>query len=330
MKWTLLLTVIICLLASMVPLSAQEADVPGQSVSSVAIRPAPVNAQPRFADARRVIRQEGGRVKEVGGLLVLDPGPKELRFEVDGQASFAVAYDRITAMHYEMANEASKWGWPLKDTKYYVTIHYADADRRTWFETVCVDKDDVPPALDMLEAGTGIRIERTNARRSFLGIPIRAAIGDRVTVTDRTGQATEGTITALSASSLALDVWAGTRAFDRESVSRIRLTRSRGRDVRKEFGTGFAIGAVAGGIAGGWVARAFGGSIVDAFQGAAVIGGMTGAIGALAAAASPSYRFRTTREVYLDGTAGASKAATITVVPQATREGKGVAVAVRF
>lgn len=323
MKSALSLGLIICLLASMTPASAQEPNPIGHPIAPEAAKLTALNAQSRFADARRVTPKGDGRVEEAKGLLVWDPQAKELRFEVGAQPAFAVPFDRISAMHYEKAVDPSKWGWPLKDTKCYLTVHYADRAGRAAFETVRLSERDVAPVLDALETAAGLKIDNTPARRSFLGIPIRAAIGDWVRVTDQTGQDTEGTITELSASSLTLD---GSTVFDGVSVKKITRTRSPGHDALR----GFGVGAVIGGITGGLAGRALGGDARSAFEVAAIFGGFLGGVSALISGATASYRFRATRDIYLGGTPGASKTPAITIVPRLAKQSKGLAVSVRF
>ncbi len=326
MKSVLPLT-LVYLLASMIPVWAQEPRPIGQPIAPEATRLTALHAESRFADARRITRKRGGRVEEAKGLLVSDSQAKEVRFEVGVQAAFAVPYDRITALHYEKAVGPSKWGWPLKETKYYLTIHYADTAGRATFETLGLSEGDVSLVLDALETGAGLKIDRTLAKQSFLGIPIRAAIGDRVTVTDQTGQNIEGTITELSAASLALDgSTAGRRVFDGLGVKRVRLTRSRGHDALR----GLGVGALTGGILGGFVGRGLGGDARSAVQGAAFLGPIDGGIGALLWAVFPSYRFRATGDVYLGATTGASKTSAITIGPRVAKARKGVAVSVGF
>jgi hypothetical protein len=322
MKSALFLTSIICQLAATTPVWSQAPHPAGQILAPDATRRTAPNAGSRFADARRVIPKGGGRVEEFKGLLVLDPEDKELRFNEGVQPSFTVSYESITALHYEKAVEPSKWGWPLKDTKEYLTIHYADSAGRPAFETVRLSAPDVRPLLDALETHTGLKIDRTLAKQSFLGIPIRAAIGDRVMVTDQAGNDTEGALTQLSASSLALDG----SVFDGSSVKTIRRTRSRGHDALRGFGYGAVIGGIAGGLLVGAVDR----DARSAFEAAAILGGFVGGISAVVSGASASYRFRSTRDVYLGGTSDASKTRVFMIMPQLANHSKAVVVSLRF
>jgi hypothetical protein len=232
-------------------------------------------AQPvdlRVVEKRHVINQRDGGFEEDKGWLVLDTPARQLRFEVDLQATFTVEYSRLTAIHFENSSEASKWGWPLKDSRNYLTIHHLDRDGQAAFETFHLRGDDVAWLVDALHRETGLTIDHTLAKRSFLGIPIRAAVGDRVVVTDKMGQVVRGAITELSASALAVDGY----AFDSGNVHTIKRARSRGRDVLR----GLAIGAIPGAIAGAWFGYGLGGSAGAALQGAAMMGAYTGATGA--------------------------------------------------
>jgi outer membrane lipoprotein SlyB len=214
-------------------------------------------------------------------------------------------------MHYEKAVEPSKAGWPVKKTKDYLTIHYSDGDGRARFETVRLAATDIALALEQLERDTRLTVERTPARHSFLGIPIRAAIGDRVLVSDANGATAEGTITELSASGLVLD---GSAIFDEASVNTIRLARSPGRDATR----GFGFGTLAGGILGGLLVKAVGGDAKSAAQGAAIAGMFLGGVSGAVSGASASYRFRASRDVYL-GRPPVIAAAGATVAPQRAR-----------
>ena len=317
---TLSLASFVLVLASTNPAWAQPTDI-DETIAQEG-SPTVLNTGPRVADARRVTLKGGGRVEEVKGVCVSDPRDKQLRFEADGQIVFALPFDRITAMHYETAVEPSKWGWPLKTTKNYLAIHYADSTGRAAFETVRLSARDVTAMLNALETHAGRKIDRSLARQSFLGIPIRAAIGDRVTVTDLAGYVTEGTVTNLSASSLALDG----STIEGVSVRTVRLRRSRGHDALRGFGFGFLVGGAFGALAG----SALGGDSHSAMEGAAIVGTYLGGVGAVVSAAVASYRFRAARDVYLGGTPGASRSSAITMVPVLAKQRKGVAVSVRF
>ena len=132
----------------------------------------------------------------------------------------------------------------LNRSSFYLTFHYSDVAGEPAFETIrLLSEPDALSALDALERDTGLTFDRTLATRSFLGIPIRAAIGARVAVTDQGGQATKGTITQVSASSLALDESAGVaRVFDQTSLRGIRLLYSPKHDALVGLGTGTAVG----------------------------------------------------------------------------------------
>jgi hypothetical protein len=295
-----------------------------RAIAPKAARLTAVNAESHFADVRRVVRKVGGHVEEAKGQFVSDPQAKEVRFEVGDRATFAIPYDRITAMHIEEAVESSTLRGRL--TKDYLTLHYADTSGQTRFETVRLSKRDVQPALAALETDTGLTIDRTPAKQSFLGIPIRVAIGDRVRVTDQTGRTTKGTITQLSDSALTLDgLTAVPRVFDEASVKKIRLPYSPGPDAR----LGFGIGVFSGGLAGALVSHGDLGAIL---YGATKIGAPLGVIatGVIVATGAALHPFDKSKDVYLGGTRGASKTSAIAIGPQIAKERKGVLVSVRF
>jgi hypothetical protein len=237
MKRLLSLTSVICLVVSALPLTAQEA-----TPAPDAARSSP-NAASRFPDTRLVMRSRGGRVREVTGLLTSDPQSKQVRFEVGDRVLFVAPYDQITAMHYE------------KDTKDFLTIYYTDTGGLVKVETIRLRASrKVLPTLDALERDTGLTIDRTLAIRSFLGLPIRAALGDTVVLTDKTGEAIEGTLTQLSASSIVLNgSTPAARAFDAASVQRITMPASLQDDLRLGYKWAMIFGASSG-VAGGLVA----------------------------------------------------------------------------
>jgi hypothetical protein len=280
MKSIFPVTLIVCMAAFGLPLKAQ-----AQSKTA------------RFAEGRRVIRSAGGHVEEVAGLLASDVQTREIRFDVESRAAFAVPYSRITSLHYERSVDPSKWGWPMKDTNHYLTVHYMDAAGHATVETVRLSERDVTRTLEALETDTGLKIDRSAAKQSFQGIPIRAAIGDRVAVTDRSGRAVEGMIAQLSPSSLELYGPGATPwVFNAATTTRIRRSRSKPRDAF----VGFLIGAIAGGAAGGLAGAGIGGNARAAFAGASVLGGFLGGLGAAMYAASPSYHQRATRDIYVN------------------------------
>lgn len=325
MKSVIPLTLAACL--SALSVNAQESTIPRRSPERVTMPEASPGAALRFPDARRLVRQGGGRVQEDEGVLVSDPQSAEIRFEQFDYAVYAVPYADITALHYENAAEPSKWGWPLTQTRHLLTIHYADGFGGAAAETVRLPDRDVPLALDALETDSGRTIDRTRARQSFLGIPIRAAIGDRVKIRNQAGEDVEGIITEISASSLALEgTPAGPRRFDAGSVTSIALTRSPRRDALRGFGTG----ALAGGIAGGLIGGLLGRDARSACDGAVWLGGFTGGAGALASALFPSYQFRAARNVYTAAGAAPSTPPSIVIAPRLEKERTGVLVSVRF
>jgi len=249
---------------------------------------------PQYAEVRRLIRNAGGRVDEVEAFLALDSQRQEFRVEFD-QTQVAIRYRAVSAVHYEKSVEPSRWGWPLKDTKHFLVIHYIDVGRPI-SEVVRLSKDDVDRVLRAVEAETHVKIDRSEAKRSFLAIPIRAAMGDLVVVADMAGNEHEGRITQLTSTSLELDGSSfRPRVFDASMVRSIRRPRPR----RHEMTVGFAAGALAGAVAGGFLGAGLGGNARAAVQGAAMAGAMMGGVGLAVSAVGASYRHRATRDIYL-------------------------------
>jgi hypothetical protein len=241
-----------------------------------------------LGEARRITRQADGGVEQTKGDLLADLARKELRLNGQDGSGFTISFESLRALHVE------------KDGKHYLTIFYEDAVQGARFETVRLDQRALMPAADILQRQTGLAVDRTAGRHSFLGIPIRAAIGEEVSIVDRSGASLGGTLAGLSATSLALMSDTGqTRFFDAASLQRIRLVRSRGRAARKGFSAGFVTGAALCGVTAALVSHAFGGGVgADVFKAAGVCGAVHGGIGAAAGAAFPSYDYRQRRDVY--------------------------------
>jgi len=275
----LLLTFVLigCLIGSMMPLEA-----------------ATHEKVPQYARVHRLVRAADAYVQEMEAFLASDSGRQELRIELEG-TQVAIPYGAVLALHYERSVDPSKWGWPLKDTKHFLVIHYVDLGQPS-AEVVRLSKDDVDRMLRTIETEMHVTVDRNDAKHSFLAIPIRATIGDLVVVTDVIGQEHEGRITRLTSTSLELDGSSFTpRVFDQSTVRSIRRPRPR----RQEMTVGFAAGAAAGAIMGGLLGAGLGGGGRAVFQGAAIMGTMTGGIGLAVAAVGSSYRHRATRDIYL-------------------------------
>jgi hypothetical protein len=306
------MTLIVCLIAA--------------SSAAQSLQPAPGTAW-RVA-ARLMIRTGGGHLEERKGFLVSDPLAGRIRFEGETADGFDARYDRITSLHYE---DGAKHPDRLfnKDVEFYLTIRHSDDAGGPLVSTVRLNEADVATTLKRLEADTGLTVDRTSARRSFLGLPIRVAVGDSVSITDVTGRQLKGTITALSASSLTLAGSAGVaRVFDDANVAKIRLRYRPGRAAL----LGFVSGAAAGGAFVTLLCASYegcGAGDVPALLGlAAGVGGMTaGYAVALGAVAHPLSK---SPEVYVrGGRAGASSSA-VAVAPLLTRQRRGMVVSVTF
>jgi hypothetical protein len=309
---------------AVLPTAEEHATSPGSPVPA---------AGSRFANARRLVRTGAGRVKDVTGVLISDSSDRKIQFEVDGRAAFTIPYERITAMHYEQAEFPKRF---LRRSNFYLTVHYSDATGLAAFETIrLLSARDVQPALEALERDTGLTFDRALTTRSFLGIPVRARVGASVAVTDWTGQATKGTITRLSASSLALDESAGApRIFEATDVQKIRLLYSPKPYALAGFGMGASLGGLltylSAGLSGCFSETRTHNCHVAQAMGA--VAAVTGGLGALVFTTVGAIYYPRNKafDVYLGGARGPSKTSAFTIVPQVTKERKAVAVSVRF
>ena len=209
------MTLIVCLVASAWPEGAH-----GQTAalrSTHVRRLAGGGAAPGSVQAATIS-------SEPKGFLVSDPVGRAGRVRTAAPDGFDARYDRITGLHYE---DGAKHPGRLfnKDVEFYLTIHHSDDAGRQLVSTVRLNEADVASTLQRLEADTGLTVDRTEARRSFLGLPIRVAVGDSVSIIDITGKQTKGRLAALSESSLAVvGSWrrgAGLRT--RRTCAKIRL-----------------------------------------------------------------------------------------------------------
>jgi len=303
------MTLIVCLVASVWPEGAQ-----AQSAWRVA--------------ARLLVRTGGGHLEERKGFLVSDPVAGRVGFERQLPDGFDARYDRITGLHYE--DGAKHPGRVFnKDVEFYLTIHHSDDAGRQLVSTVRLNEDDVASTLHRLEADTGLTVDRTEARRSFLGLPIRVAVGDSVSIVDITGKQTKGRVAALSEASLAVVGPGGVaRVFEQANVAKIRLRYK----PRQAALLGFVSGAAAGGAVVALGCGAYGGCeagdlpyVVLMAAGAGVWGAsFSVALGAIVHPLSKS------PEVYLGGRGAGGAAAAVTVGPLLTRQRRGIAVSVTF
>jgi hypothetical protein len=298
--------------------------------------PAPAvaqDAESRFADVRRVSRKPGGGARQAPGWLISDPQGREIRFEDRNQGRFAVPYDRITSIHLVSFNAGS---WPRREWTDYATIYYADSTGRDTFETLRLSGSDPRSLLATLERDTGHKIERTTGKWSFAGISNRAAIGDRVIVTDASGRAFKGKILHLTGSAIALDGPRGTsRVFDEADLRRIKFAHS----MRHDALVGLRTGAMTGGLtvasfsllcAGPGKCNAEDARLLAAWS---VIGaGIGGGIGAALALpiGAMRYPFDRSKVIFRSDAPGSTMPATIAVVPQISKDRKGLSVSMRF
>jgi len=238
------------------------------------IGPIRLNAESRFADVRRVVRMGGGRVEELKGTLTSDPETSQIRFEGGNWASFALAYDRIATMHYETDTRRPQ-ALLNKQIGHYLTFHYWDAGGQARFATFRLSKSDVQPVLDSLQAETGLPVNSTASKRSFLGLPIRVAVGDTVVVTDDACRTTTGKISHLSAVSLVVNgSMPAEREFRAASIRKITLAYPQARDARSTLKWWAAIGGIVGAVYGGALT-----GVAGVMEGAVVFGALWSAIG---------------------------------------------------
>ena len=315
------LALVVCVAGSSRPACAQA---PAAPPAIAQVLPAAQLTEWRLAPARHAIPTGPARLKEATGVLISDPQGKQIRFEAKDGAGFVVPYERINAMHYE------EWNYPRRawrKSSFYLTVHYSDVAGRPAFETIrLLSEQDALSAIDTLERDTGRTFDRSLATRSFKGIPIRAGIGARVAVTDQTGQTTKGTITQLSASSLALGGSAGAaQVYDETSLRKIRLLYSPKHDALVGFTLGVGMGAVTGVLAGALGDENVVGTAVAA---AGLLGGLVAAIGMTTGALH--YPFNSAYDVYSSDGKGAFRTSAIMIAPQVAQGRKGVLVSVRF
>jgi len=278
--------------------------------------------------ARLMTRVGGDHLVERKGFLVSDPAAGRVGFEGETPDGFDARYDRITSLHSE---GGAKHPGRLfsKDVEFYLTIRYTDDAGAPLVSTVRLSEAEVASTLERLEADTGLTVDRTGAKRSFLGLPIRVAVGDSVSVTDVTGQKMKGRITALSESSLTIGGSGGVaRVFDEANVAKIRQRYS----PRHDALAGFAVGAATGGAVAAMSCAAYGGCGADDLAPilalAAGVGGLTAGFSVtLGALLHP---WRKSHEVYIGRIGAGGSSSAVTVAPLLTRQRRGVAVSVTF
>ena len=280
--------------------------------------------------ARLIARTGGGHLKEPKGVLVSDPVTKHVRFEGNSADAFDVAYDQITGMHYEDGARYPSRRFN-KHVEFYLTIRYSDNAGKQRASSVRFDKDNVEPTLSRLESDMGLLIDRTVARRSFQGLPIRVAVGDRVVVTDVAGRTLKGKITDLSDLSLGVtEADTKVRIFDEGGVEKIRLRYSAGRDAMSGLGVGAAIG---GGF-GFAFCTSFGNCGARDVPAILAIAGLVGGILSAEAVVVGAivHRFDKSQDVYLghSGASSSSARPSVGVGPIVGWKRRGLAMSVTF
>ena len=289
------------------------------------------NRPPRTAwrvAARLLVRTGGDRLEQPKGFLVSDSAAGRVRFEGQHPDRFEARYDRITSLHYE---DGAKHPDRLfnRDVEFYLTIRHSDDAGGQLVSTFRLNKADVASTLERLEADTGLTVHRTEARRSFLGLPIRVAVGDSVSITDVTGKKLKGRITALSESSLAVgwlrrrgaSLRRGQRGEDPAALQggTCRTGRLRRRSCRRRC-------AMRHGCA------VYGCGAGDFARHGADCGrrGRLGLAGYSVASGAVRHPLSKSPEVYRGGGGAGGASAAVTVGPLLTRQRRGMAVSVTF
>jgi hypothetical protein len=134
-------------------------------VCAVATFPHTAFADGRFDRAKAMIGKE-----RIDGTLSSDTKRREVRFDADGGTPFRIPMDTIKSIYYERSGKPRYAAglliaWPLLFTKskqHYLTIQYTDASGEGKFQIVQLDKSNFRPALETLEADTGIKIDRAS------------------------------------------------------------------------------------------------------------------------------------------------------------------------
>ncbi|MGH9842081.1 MAG: hypothetical protein ACREEM_25285 [Blastocatellia bacterium] len=97
-------------------------------------------------------------VKETGELRLVSQGDELLR--MDKSQITHLVYERMTKQRVAPGLLVF---WPLpftKGRKHFLTIQYKDAEGKRDFASLSLDQTDVQEVLDVLEAATGIKIQK--------------------------------------------------------------------------------------------------------------------------------------------------------------------------
>jgi hypothetical protein len=179
--------------------------------------------QSRFDDVRLIVDRQSesfmqGQNKgfdDERGALTSDVSARQVRFETSGRVLLAVPFDRLVSLHYEESKYPVRFfgrvGW-------FLTIHYVRDAGEPAFALLRLSRDSAAGLLRTLESDTGLPVDRTPPRTSFLGLPLHLTPGTPVYVTDSTGRRIKGKLAGLSRS--AIDLGKAGR-FDAASVRRI-------------------------------------------------------------------------------------------------------------
>ncbi len=207
-------------------------------------QPEPGAAEVRISDVRQISRRKGGRTRTQTVDLVIDRAGGTLRLERRGAATAVIALGDIIAVHFETETGRRILG---RSVTPFVVIHHTQRGDGTGTTSLRLRQDDLEAARQGLADALGSRVGRTGPRRSFLGLPLRIAVGDTVRVTTLQGSTTKGRITGLSPSSLDMTTAAGVQArFDATAIDGIETPFAAGRAARIGFGSGFVTGLFLG------------------------------------------------------------------------------------
>lgn len=285
----------------------------------------------RMDGVARVMPTGPGRADQDTGLLISDPARREVRLERSGGALFRVPYDRVVAIHYEKGDKPSGL---LRRSRAFVVLHHTGAGGEAASEALRFRSE--RQALEFvgaIEQHTGRVVDRSSARESFLGAPLRARTGSRVVVTGADGETVRGTVASLSPSSLTLTLLTGdARQYSTEELRRIRLSYSPKHDavVGGAVGAGMAVFNVwlAAGLSGCYNDSASNCHVAQAMAGGAVVVGGLGALIGVTVG-SMRYPFNKAFDVYRPAPAGAP-ARSVSVAPRFGPSAASVSIAVSF
>jgi hypothetical protein len=127
------------------------------------------SAVEQFPEAQYLVKAPGQeKAQPVKGVLVFDPGAREIRFLSSGVNQLEVPYAKLTGMLYEKTAKP-RYGlgllvaWPLLFTKskaHYLTLQYKNSQGVGEFAIIRLHKKNFQIALATAEAQTGMKVDR--------------------------------------------------------------------------------------------------------------------------------------------------------------------------